>query len=272
MSISKNSKFLVLGGNGFIGSNLVKFLRRGGNLVDNIDIKDNRKQDLRKIKLGNLNSYSGCFFLAWDVGGSKYLSDKKYWNAQYQNNFSLISNVLPQLEHSKIPFLFVSSQLAGTDLSPYSLTKFAAEQYCRNIRNATIARQWNAYGSIEAHDLRSHVVSDLITQALENHEIKLKTSGLEQRQFVHMEDICRAYVKMISIGNGSIFDVSSKHYTTILQLAELISELTGTRVIPGKQKGNDPKVSEIDWCPEWKPTITLKEGLRSTIDSFISGQ
>ena len=93
---------------------------------------------------------------------------------------------MPQLEKSKIPFLFVSSQLAGTDSSPYSITKYAAEQYCRNISNATIARQWNAYGSIETQDIRSHVVSDLITQAVNNNEIKLRTSGLEQRQFVHM--------------------------------------------------------------------------------------
>ena len=107
MSDSKNSKYLVLGGEGFIGRNLIHFLRSRGNFVDNIDIKVRKKQDLRKIKLSNLTSYSGCFFLAWDVGGSKYLNNKDYWNEQYQNNFALINNVLPQLEASKIPFLFI---------------------------------------------------------------------------------------------------------------------------------------------------------------------
>ena len=268
MSSSKNRKYLVLGGDGFIGRNLIQFLRSSGDIVDNIDIKVRRNQDLRKMKLRNLTSYSGCFFLAWDVGGSKYLSDKNYWNAQYQNNFSLINNVLPQLEKSKIPFLFVSSQLAGTDSSPYSITKYAAEQYCRNISNATIARQWNAYGSIETQDIRSHVVSDLITQAVNNNEIKLRTSGLEQRQFVHMEDICRAYTKMILIGDGSIFDVSTKTYTTILHLAEQIAELTNCRIIAGNQKGIDPKVKEIDWCPDWEPKISLDTGLKRIIDSL----
>ena len=62
MSNSKNTKYLVLGGEGFIGRNLVHFLRSRGNFVDNVDIKVSREQDLRKIKLSNLTSYSGCFF------------------------------------------------------------------------------------------------------------------------------------------------------------------------------------------------------------------
>ena len=122
MSNSKNTKYLVLGGEGLIGRNLVHFLRSRGNFVDNVDIKVSREQDLRKTKLSNLTSYSGCFFLAWDVGGSKYLNNKEYWSEQYQKNFALINNVLPKLETSKIPFLFISSQLAGTDNSPYSIS------------------------------------------------------------------------------------------------------------------------------------------------------
>jgi nucleoside-diphosphate-sugar epimerase len=268
MSDSKNSKYLVLGGEGFIGRNLIHFLRSRGNFVDNIDIKVRRKQDLRKIKLSNLTSYSGCFFLAWDVGGSKYLNNKDYWNEQYQNNFALINNVLPQLEGSKIPFLFISSQLAGTDNSPYSITKFAAEQYCRNMSNATIARQWNAYGSIENLSIRSHVVSDFICQALKTNRIELSTTGIERRQFIHMNDICRAYLEMIFIGDGAIFDVSSKEYISILALAEMIGNLTESEVSKGKILGADPIVEELDWSPNWSPEIDLSEGIAMLLRSF----
>jgi nucleoside-diphosphate-sugar epimerase len=258
--------YLVLGGSGFIGRNLIQFLLDNGDYVENIDIKIKAKNDLKKLRIKNLKNFDACFFLAWDVGGSKYLTNRNYWSHQYRNNFALISNVLPQFEESKVPFLFISSQLAGTDESPYSVTKFAAENYCKNLRNATIARQWNAYGSVENQSIRSHVVSDFINQAIKTGEIRLTTTGIEQRQFVHMSDICRAYLDMVQVGNGAIFDVSSKKYISILELAEIVADVTGCIVIKGSQIGFDPIVKEIDWCPNWEPRVEIRQGIKMMLD------
>lgn len=257
--------FLVLGGSGFIGNSLVIYLKKLGHEVTNLDIVQDSKNDLRKMKIENIENFEGCFFLAWDVGGSKYLNKKENWNSQYQNNISLINNVIPQLENSKIPFLFVSSQLAGVDNSPYSITKQLAENYCRTIEHCVIARQWNAYGVIEKEDIKSHVVSDLVNSAIKNKRIELLTTGLEKRKFVHINDICEAYLTMLTSHLGRIFDVTSDEYITILELAEIIGNQTGAIVVPGKEDGITPTANELPKMPNWNPKIALSDGIAGLI-------
>ncbi len=261
--------YLVLGGSGFIGRSLVLFLEQKGHTVTNLDIALNQKNDLRKIAIENLSEFDGCFFLAWDVGGSKYLNQKELWNSQYRNNIALINNVIPQLEKSKIPFLFVSSQLAGLDESPYSLTKFVAENYCRTIENSVVARQWNAYGVMEKQDIKSHVVSDLVYSALTSKQINLITTGLEQRKFVHIDDICNAYYIMLTEHLGNIYDVSAGDYISILSLAEIIRKYTGAEIKPGLIKGIDPVVKEYSTVPGWEPKISISSGVENLIKIML---
>jgi nucleoside-diphosphate-sugar epimerase len=177
--------------------------------------------------------------------------------------------VVPQLEKSKIPFLFVSSQLAGVDNSPYSLTKQLAENYCRTIEHCVVARQWNAYGVIEKADIKSHVVSDLVHSALATNKIKLITTGQERRKFVHIEDICNAYYIMLTKHLGSIYDVSSSEYISILNLAEIISKHTGADIQPGLVKGIEPIAAEHPTAPEWIPKISIDEGIKSLIKKIM---
>ena len=109
------ANYLILGGEGFIGTALRDFLVLAGHNVSSIDFKNDKAQDLRYLTIANLNEFDGVFFLAWNVGGSKYLTDTNTWPEQFQDNILIIGNVFPQLIRSTIPFLFVSSQLAGTD-------------------------------------------------------------------------------------------------------------------------------------------------------------
>jgi nucleoside-diphosphate-sugar epimerase len=260
--------YLVLGGEGFIGKYLVNFLKKNGAKVNSIDIKNGTHHDLRIIKLLDLDDYDYCFFLAWDVGGSKYLNQVSTWNSQFQNNILLTSNIIPQLQTSRIPFLFVSSQLAGTDHSPYSLSKLYAENYCRTIPTCGIARQWNAYGSPEVMGEKSHVISDLIYQAVFKGEIRLLTDGSELRKFVHLADICEAYMQIIKKAKGQVFDVSAGEYISILEISEIISEITGVKIIKANKKGYSPNLPEINQLPKWQPKIDLKEGIYKLVESY----
>jgi nucleoside-diphosphate-sugar epimerase len=258
-------KYLVLGGEGFIGSYLVSFLRQNGNEVDVIDFKTDTTQDLRYLKIKKLSFYDGCFFLAWNVGGAKYLNNKTTWQEQYSDNVALIHNVFPQLAKSAIPFLFVSSQLAGSDFSPYSITKLLGEKYALTLQNAVIARQWNAYGAIEESDIKSHVISDMISQAVRNREISLITTGEEERKFLHLQDICDAYIRLIQHHIGGIFDVAAGEPRTILEIAEIIASRTDARVVPGKSIGINPKVVEIPPIPNWTPKVEFLVGIEEMI-------
>lgn len=258
--------YLVLGGDGFIGKNLVRYLSKKGNSVTNLDYKSDSNLDLRYLEIKDISRFDGCFFLAWDVGGSKYLNKKELWSNQFENNIKLINNLIPQFRRSNIPFLFVSSQLAGVDNSPYSLTKGLCESYCLSLKNAVVARQWNAYGSLEDTYIKSHVISDMIMQAITKKEIRLLTSGIEKRKFVHLEDICIAYELMLQNHLGKIFDVSAGDYISILDIANIISLHTGAKVIPGESIGQTPNVLELPQTPNWSPKIELEQGIENMIN------
>ena len=258
-------RYLILGGEGFIGKSLKRYLQEKGCEVESLDIKTESNHDLRHMKIDGLSTYSGCFFLAWNVGGSKYLGNLETWHSQYSDNIALMHNVFPQLGKSEIPFLFVSSQLAGSDNSPYSITKLLAEKYAQTFSNATVARQWNVYGSLEKVDIKSHVISDLVIQAVKDREIRLLTDGSEIRKFIHMDDVCHSYFTLINSHLGEIFDVSAGEYVSILELAKLIAKKTGAGVIPGTVKGHNPNVKESAELPGWKPTVDLESGIERLI-------
>lgn len=243
------ANYLVLGGSGFIGKSLVKAIQEESNTVDNLDFRDNKDYDLRFLKLNNLEKYDGCFFLAWDVGGSKYISSRNDWNSQFVNNLQLITNLLPQLNDSSTPYLFVSSQLAGINTTPYSLTKLAGEKYCLISKNSMIVRQWNVYGNLEDLNLRSHVISDFIVQALTTGVIKLMTTGTEKRKFVHVDDVCNAYINLMKNRLFGIFDVSGDEYVPILQIANLIVGKTTAKVEIGKIVIEDSNVGSFPVVP-----------------------
>ena len=262
------ANYLVLGGEGFIGKALVNFLISEGNSVHSLDFRSDSKQDLRVIKINNLPDFDATFFLAWNVGGSKFLNQTSTWHSQFTDNIALINNVFPQLITASKPFLFVSSQLAGIDNSPYSLTKKLAEEYCATIATSVVARQWNVYGSIENFDDKSHVISDFIIQALRTGEIHLLTDGSEQRKFVHLNDTCRAYLQMIKEQKDRIYDVSSAHYITILEVAELIAKITGAKLFPSQISGYTPFSTECATYPGWEPTISLEDGIRNLITEY----
>ena len=200
-------KYLVLGGSGFIGRELIKYLEGKGYFVTNIDLQIGAEFDLNSIILTDIDSYEGCFFLAWDVGGAKYINQKDSWKSQFANNISILNNIVPQLGASDLPFLFVTSQLAGVDSSPYSLSKLIAEKYLRLFKNCVLARQWNAYGTIEEVSIKSHVISDMVFKAINTGSIKLITDGSEKRRFIHISDICNAYYSLINNNLGEIIKV-----------------------------------------------------------------
>ena len=259
------ASYLILGGKGFIGTALQEFLISEGHLVETLDLKNDTSQDLRHINIANLPDFDGVFFLAWNVGGSKYLTDITTWPNQFQDNILLIGNVFPQLIRAKTPFLFVSSQLAGTDNSPYSLSKQLAESYCATQPQAVVARQWNVYGSPEEFDIKSHVISDFVWQAIHNRKIKLITDGSEKRKFIHLEDTARAYLQMLQSFQGQIFDVSGGNFVTIYEVAELVAELTGATVERGSGRGFTPNVRELSTVPGWNPEVSLEAGITRLI-------
>jgi len=257
---------LVLGSDGFVGKPLCAHLEQMGEKVVRFDIARGEQEDARRVPL-TLDGVDRVYFLAWEVGGAKYLYRNDVQFRQLDWNLQLLLNVMPQLRESNIPFLFVSSQLAEENDSVYGVTKRLGEVWTHLLKGVRV-RLWNVYGGYEDQTERSHVVADFVHQALETGRIEMMTTGEEVRQFIHMEDVCSAFHQALSRRLSGIYDVSSFEWVPVLDLAQIIGDLTGAEVIPGSRVGSTPITPMVGKIPDWEPSLTLRQGLSRMVDLF----
>lgn len=233
MAIRKN---LVLGGDGTIGSALCSHLKSLNEDVISLDLKtgfDIREHDLLQFK-----DVDYVWFLAWEVGGAKYLSNEKYLIDIIRNNTIICEKVFTFLEQTKTPFMFASSQLASAD-TPYGVTKLLGEEWTR-ILGGQICRFWNVYGWEEPGE-KSHVIPDLIIQAITNHKIELLTDGQEQRQFIYIDDCVKNMVEIRNAGATRV-DITDGNWVTIEYIAQKIAVMHNVPIKLGNKKGYSNKI------------------------------
>jgi len=258
---------LVLGSEGFLGKRLCSFLEEKDENVIRIDIKNHPSQDLREMRLP-LNNVDRVYFLAWEVGGSKYLYRDDTQSHQLIYNNELMLNVFKQLNN--IPFVFTSSQLANDLNSVYGIQKKMGEMWTSLTNNGVSVRLWNIYGYIEDYDERSHVISDLVHQALNSSKIILNTSGDEARQFVHIDDICEGLYESFNVKNrNKSYDLTTKNWAKIIDVAKIISEITNCEIQKSDIIGTTIYVDEYNILPNWEPKISIEEGLKIMINDIL---
>jgi len=275
-------RYLILGSEGQIGKHLVQYVRRQGHEAIEYDIRRDRHQDLRLFgherdrKRHILEkSVANCdfiFFLAWDVGGSKYLSGAESSFGFIHNNTAIMNETFFMLKKYKKPFIFTSSQMAAMAHSPYGNTKLVGERFTRTL-NGIFVRLWNVYGYEKKVDERSHVITDFVNMALNDSIIKMRTDGAETRQFLYVEDCCEALFVLSNLYDEmprcNEFHVSSYEWTSIEKIAEIVSTLCSCKYIKGISKDDvqmaiqhDPNKNILEY---WKPKISIVEGISCII-------
>jgi nucleoside-diphosphate-sugar epimerase len=257
---------LVLGSEGFVGKPFCEHLERLGERVARFDIQRGAHEDARCARLP-MEGIDRVYFLAWEVGGAKYLYRDDVQFRQLDWNLQLLLNVMPQLRESGVPFLFVSSQLAEERDTVYGVTKRLGEVWT-HLLNGVRVRLWNVYGGYEDQTERSHVVADFVHQALATGRIEMMTNGEEIRQFIHVDDVCDAFHLALSGRLGGIYDVTTFEWVSVRSMAQLIADLTGAKVVPGTRVGLTPVTPMVGKVPDWKPNLTLREGLSKMVDLY----
>jgi len=203
-------KILVIGSEWFVGKYFCNFLEKKWEEVIRFDIKRWIKEDARFAKLP-LEWVDKVYFLAWEVGGAKYLYR---WDTQLHQlkwNVQLLNNVMIQLEKSKTPFIFVSSQLAEEN-TIYWVTKRLWEMWTKQLGGCFL-RLTNVYWVVEDENEKSHVISDFINQA-KKWVIKMLSDWKEKREFVHLEDVSETLYKM------------SNNWISIKEVADMIQTIS----------------------------------------------
>ena len=187
-------KILNLGSSGQIGAYLSEYLRRKGHDVIDFDKNRHPGEDLCQIPNHNLEraikECDFCFFLAFDVGGSRYLKKYQHTFQFIDNNTRLMAQTFGLLEKYNKRFVFASSQMSNMSYSPYGVMKRVGELYTTALKGLTV-KFWNVYGIEKDHE-KAHVITDFIKKGFELGEFEMMTDGTEERQFLYAEDCCEA--------------------------------------------------------------------------------
>ena len=141
-----------------------------------------------------------------------------------------------------------------------------------------VMRIFNTYGPrMSATDGR--VVSNLILQALQGQDLTVFGDGTQTRSFCYVDDTIRAIRLLMTTPKGVTgpINVGNPTECTILELASLILELTGSRsklsFLPAATDDPHKRQPTIELARReltWEPELELKEGLLKTIAYFDS--
>ena len=278
-------KILILGSEGQVGLHLKSYLKRKNYYVMDFDIVNKKNQDLRKFNnkllISKIKKSDFIYFLAFDVGGSRYL--KKYQNTFefLSNNIRLMENTFTIIKKYKKPFLFASSQMSNMTYSNYGILKNIGEKYSK-ILDGLVVKFWNVYG-IENDLSKSHVITDFILKGLKKKKINMLTNGKEERDFLYAEDCCNGLeiimlkYKQIKKIKQSI-DLTSTKYVKIIKIANIIKKLLlkkniKIKIIPSKLKDsvqlNKKNKADKYLFKFWKPKYSLEKGISKILDNYI---
>ena len=270
-------KVTILGSSGQIGAYLAEYLRDKGHEVTEFDVVNGEDQDLTKIPntklMHDIRVSDFVFFLAFDVGGSRYLKKYQHTYDFINNNTRLMANVFQYLAEYRKPFVFASSQMSNMSYSPYGVLKRVGELYTQTLNGLTV-KFWNVYG-VENDKEKSHVITDFIRKGFEEGEFEMMTDGTEERQFLYAEDCCEALETIMNCYSDfkptDPLHITSFRNDSIKSVAEIIQGQFnligkyGVKIKPGVAKDSVQmdKRNEADnyitgW---WVPKTTLDKGI-----------
>jgi UDP-glucuronate decarboxylase len=139
-----------------------------------------------------------------------------------------------------------------------------------------VARIFNTYGPRMRPD-DGRVVSNFVVQALTNAPLTIYGDGMQTRCFCYVDDQVEAIVRFMSASDdltGPI-NLGNPSETTILELAQMIIDLTGSRSKLVRQplplddpKRRRPDITLAQKRLHWQPGVPLREGLNRTIAYF----
>ncbi|MEM2851497.1 MAG: SDR family oxidoreductase [Candidatus Bathyarchaeia archaeon] len=312
--LMENIRALVTGGCGFIGSHLVEAL-----LYRNCDVIV--LDDLSTGKRENLKVFERCRNLTFIRGDVRNLDlvraavkdvevifhmaaipsvPRSIGNPllTHEVNVTGTLNVLKAGLDAKVKrIVYASSSSVYGDveflprkenmptfpISPYGVSKLAAEQYCKAFYRVyglptVCLRYFNVYGPRQTYGPYSGVITIFINKALKGEPPVIYGDGEQTRDFTSIVDVVKA--SFLAAKNkqavGEIFNIATGKPTTINLLARKILKLCGRNDIkpkyapprPGDVRFSYADISKAQKILGYNPSIELDEGLANLIEWF----
>ncbi|MFA6448028.1 MAG: GDP-mannose 4,6-dehydratase [bacterium] len=207
----------------------------------------------------------------------------KYWRRVL---FASSSEIYGRSEN--VPFKEDSERILGAtnvERWSYSTAKAVDEHMCFAYANkglpVSVVRYFNAYGPRIDERGYGSVVAKFISQAFRNAPITIHGDGRQTRCFTYIDDTINGTIlageKKESLGH--VFNIGNNRESTILELAEMIINLTGSKseitLIPYEKAYGErhedtmrrmPDISKASETLGFEPGVPLEEGLKRTIE------
>ncbi|MEZ4423329.1 MAG: SDR family oxidoreductase [Gemmatimonadota bacterium] len=312
--VRPDALYLVTGGAGFVGSHLVETLLAGGARVRVIDdfstgTRENLEPWRDRIELieGSIVDPELCVRA---TGGVSYVLHQAALPSvprsirdplgTHAADATGTLNLLVAARASGVQrFVYAGSSSAygntpvlpkhedmpGDPLSPYAVSKYTGELYCRVFAGVmgletVVLRYFNIFGPRQdPHSEYSAVIPLFITLALDGRSPTIHGDGGQTRDFTYIENAVQANLLACTRATddvaGEVFNVGGGQRISIAELWREVQRATGAAVdaVHGPTRAGDVRDSLADLTKSrerlgYEPTVGLREGLRRTCDWF----
>lgn len=301
------ARVLVTGGAGFFGSNIVPHLAKRGHDVTIIDRDPPRFGEARFIR-HELQSMEGLvdyvkgheivIHLASTSDTRASLTD---FRIDLDNSVVSTWNVLEAMRKSgTVKRCFFSSsqhvygmhdgELQAEDaalrpISPYGASKVSCEAiFSAYSHTFGIQSVIGRFSNIIGRGQNYGVLPDFIKRLKSNpSELRIWGNGSQQRNFLHVSDLCSAIITLIEHGEervNRVFNIANTHSLSVRRLAEIVVEQMGLgdcSIIPESQgsagwSGDPgslrPSVERL-LSTGWKPQLDCEEAVRLAVNELV---
>lgn len=247
-------KYLITGSAGFIGTNLVNYLKERDEEVIEIDYPIDVTQ---KIPISNKIDVFVHLAAETDVRTSIFEPGETFLR-----NCRSTANVLEAARWNKARFVFASSCGASNPANSYAASKLACEALCTAYRKSygmdiSVLRLANVYGPHSLH--KSSVIAKFINNILDNKPLQIFGDGHQVRDFIYVEDVCKAIYECFH----EYEEIATGRLTSINNLIDLLSYDKVEYSDPVQGEVTKPETSTWSKCE-----YSLKEGLELTMNWF----
>jgi len=298
-------KYIVTGGAGFIGSNIVKKLVSRGDhviVIDNLNTGNEKNLESVKDKISFFNdsilNLDLLEKLTHDIDGifhqaalasvqDSFSKPEEYHNVNVigtenilklakKNNFKVVyassSSVYGNPE--KIP---IKESDSKNPINPYAETKLEKEKLAKKYSEIGVKviglRYFNVFGKGQSKEYAG-VLKLFLEKIRDKLPLKINGDGTQSRDFVYVKDVADANImSMDSKINHEFFNIGTSMSITILDLAKTIIKSSGLDIElnfgPALNGDVQRSVANIDLIQHkigWKPTVILEKW----IDEIIS--
>jgi UDP-glucose 4-epimerase len=274
-------KFLVTGGGGFVGSNLVESLLNEGHHVKVLDnFSTGKKENIYKFEKdielieGDVRNYNSVIeavrgteiilHQAALTPAQRSLPDPVLCNEVNINGTINILDAAKKYDVQRVVFASSSSVYGNTKelpkhenlplraLTPFALTKLAGEGYCRLFSDLygleTISlRYFSVFGPKQDSESQySPIIPKFIKTMLEGSQPVIYGDGEQSRDFVYVSNIVKANYLAATAdikGRGEVINCASNEHITLNQLVDTINDALHSEILPiySEPRKNDIK-------------------------------